>query len=139
MSALGWLRDRLVDRLTAIPGVLVHRAFSDAPSSIGVVTFTVDGVAPGLVAAYLSAEHGIGVRDGTFCAHPLLARLGLPDGAVRASVGVGTSSRDVDRLVAADPRPAAAAGLGGRRGRRRGQLTVPAHRAGRRPCDTLRQ
>ncbi len=95
------LRDRLVDGLTAIPGVGVHRAFTDAPSSIGVVTFTVDGVAPGLVAAYLSAEHGIGVRDGKFCAHPLLARLGLPDGAVRASVGVGTSSADVDRLLAA--------------------------------------
>ncbi|MEO7745413.1 MAG: aminotransferase class V-fold PLP-dependent enzyme [Actinomycetota bacterium] len=95
------LRDRLVDGLTAIPGVRVHRAFTDAPSSIGVVTFTVDGVAPGLVAAYLSAEHGIGVRDGKFCAHPLLARIGLPDGAVRASVGVGSSSPDVDRLVAA--------------------------------------
>ena len=95
------LRDRLVDGLNAVPGVRVHRAFSDAPSSIGVVTFTVDGVAPGLVAAYLSAEHGIGVRDGKFCAHPLLTRLGLPDGAVRASVGVGTSSPDVDRLVGA--------------------------------------
>ena len=33
--------------------------------------FTVDGHDRGLVAAYLSAEHGIGVRDGAFCAHPL--------------------------------------------------------------------
>jgi hypothetical protein len=79
--------------------VHLHRIFADAPSSIGVVTFTVDGFDPGLVAAYLSAEHGIGVRDGTFCAHPLLARLGLPAGAVRASVGVGSRSADVDRLV----------------------------------------
>ncbi len=74
--------------------------FDDAPSSIGVVTFTVDGYDAGLVAAYLSAEHGIGVRDGRFCAHPLLARLGL-DAAVRASVGVGSRADDVDRLVAA--------------------------------------
>lgn len=101
------LRDRLVDGLTAVPGVRLHRAFADAPSSIGIVTFTVDGVAPGLVAAYLSAEHGIGVRDGAFCAHPLLSRLGLPGGAVRASVGVGTRGADVDRLVSAVARLAA--------------------------------
>ena len=37
------------------------------------------------------------------CAHPLLARFGLGqgDGAVRASFGVGSSSADVDRLLAA--------------------------------------
>ncbi|WP_426567068.1 aminotransferase class V-fold PLP-dependent enzyme [Angustibacter sp. McL0619] len=95
------LRERLVHGLAQLPGVRVHRIFDDAPSSIGVVTFTVDGVDPGLVAAYLSAEHGIGVRDGKFCAHPLLARLGLDAGAVRASVGVGSQTDDVDRLVAA--------------------------------------
>ncbi len=95
------LRERLVDGLTGIDGVQVHRIFTDAPSSIGVVTFTVEDIDAGLVAAYLSAEHGIGVRDGQFCAHPLLARLGLSAGAVRASVGVGTRSDDVDRLVAA--------------------------------------
>ena len=49
---------------------------------------------------YLSAEHGIGVRDGRFCAHPLLARLGVPEGALRASVGVGSTPADVDRLLA---------------------------------------
>ena len=95
------LRDRLVRGLEALDGVTVHRIWSDSPSSIGVVTFTVDGYDPGLVAAVLSAEHGVGVRDGKFCAHPLLARLGLPGGAVRASVGVGSRLEDVDRLVAA--------------------------------------
>ncbi|HEX8497888.1 MAG TPA: aminotransferase class V-fold PLP-dependent enzyme [Actinomycetales bacterium] len=95
------LRERLVDGLAQVPGVRLVRLFADAPSSIGVVTFTVEGVEAGLVAAYLSAEHGIGVRDGKFCAHPLLDRLGLPAGAVRASVGVGSRSEDVDRLVAA--------------------------------------
>ena len=65
------------------------------------MSFTLDGADPGLVAAYLSAEHGIGVRDGRFCAHPLLARLGIPGGALRASVGVGSTLADVDRLLAA--------------------------------------
>ena len=70
--------------------------------SIGVVSFTVAGYDAGLVAAYLSAEHGIGVRDGRFCAHPLIGRLGLgADGAVRASFGVGSSAADVDRLLEA--------------------------------------
>jgi len=42
------------------------------------------------------------VRDGRFCAHPLLARLGVgKDGAIRASFGVGSTIADVDRLIAA--------------------------------------
>ncbi len=95
------LRERLVRGLAAFPRVRVHRIFTDAPSSIGVVTFTVAGYDASLVAQYLSAEHGIGVRDGKFCAHPLLTQMGLPDGAIRASVGLGSRSADVDLLVAA--------------------------------------
>ena len=55
---------------------------------------------PGLVAAYLSAEHGIGLRDGRFCAHPLLRRLGLPSGSLRASFGLGSRLEDAQRLLA---------------------------------------
>jgi len=76
---------------------------SDSDSdSIGVVSFTIAGYHAGWVAAYLSAEHGIGVRDGRFCAHPLLNKLGLAgDGAIRASFGVGSTSADADRLITA--------------------------------------
>ncbi|MDO8147310.1 aminotransferase class V-fold PLP-dependent enzyme [Isoptericola sp. b515] len=95
------LRARLVDGLEAIDGVEVVRLWPDAPDTVGVVTFTVSGYEPGQVAAYLSAEHGIGVRDGRFCAHPLLTRLGYRAGAVRASVGAGTAGEEVERLVAA--------------------------------------
>jgi selenocysteine lyase/cysteine desulfurase len=94
------LAERLRAGLRAIPGVDLLRIWDDSPDTVGIVAFTLDGFVPGHVAAYLSAEHGIGVRDGRFCAHPLLARLGL-DGALRASVGLGTSSADVDRLVGA--------------------------------------
>lgn len=95
------LRSRLVAKLTDLPGIRVHRIWPDSSSSVGVVSFSVAGYEPGLVAAYLSAEHGIGVRDGRFCAHPLLARLGLAEGAVRASFGLGSTAEDVDRLVVA--------------------------------------
>lgn len=76
------------------------RADRDRADRVAVVTFTVAGHASGRVAAYLSAEHGIAVRHGKFCAHPLLDRL-TDDGAVRASLGIGTSESDVDRLVGA--------------------------------------
>ena len=106
------LRRRLLAGLAQLPEVSVLRIWAaeqgaDAAAdggddAIGVVSFTVAGYHAGWVAAYLSAEHGIGVRDGRFCAHPLLAKLGIPgDGAIRASFGVGSTSADVDRLVGA--------------------------------------
>jgi selenocysteine lyase/cysteine desulfurase len=94
------LRARLVDGLATIPGARVLRLWSDSAEPVGVVAFTLGEHDAGLVAAYLSAEHGIGVRDGRFCAHPLLARVGVTGGAVRASVGVGTTAETVDRLLA---------------------------------------
>jgi selenocysteine lyase/cysteine desulfurase len=73
---------------------------------VGIVSFAVEGMESATVAARLSSGHGIGVRDGLFCAHPLtrelLARapVALPRTAVRASLGLGTTTDDVDRLVA---------------------------------------
>ena len=98
------LRDRLLRGLAALDAVTVHRIWpGDAGEGdsepIGVVTFSLTGHDPALVSAYLSAEHGIGVRAGRFCAHPLLARLGAPGGALRASVGVGTTAGHIDRLI----------------------------------------
>src|SRR5690606_19105248 len=56
----GVLRTRLVEGLSSVPGVRVVTAWVDAVDPVGVVTFSVVGHDPGLVAAYLSAEHGIG-------------------------------------------------------------------------------
>jgi selenocysteine lyase/cysteine desulfurase len=95
------LYDQLVAGLRAL-GIEVLRIWPDHRELVGVASFNVPGYPADLVAAYLSAEHGIGVRGGRFCAHPLLARLGLNDaGAVRASIGLGTSSDDVDALLGA--------------------------------------
>lgn len=97
------LLTRPLDGLSTVPGVRPLRAYEDGPDRVGVVAFTVDHHPAGRVASYLSAEHGIGVRDGRFRAHPLVDRLtgGAPDGAVRASIGIGTTADHVDRLVGA--------------------------------------
>jgi selenocysteine lyase/cysteine desulfurase len=127
IDRLGWdavieheaaLSTRLHAGLRSIDGVHVlgPEAGTD---TLSVATFTVDGMHHALVAARLSAEWGIGVRHGCFCAHPYLLRLlgigpeGVADaraavqrgdrreipGAVRASCGLGTSGEDVDVLL----------------------------------------
>ncbi|HVX45531.1 MAG TPA: aminotransferase class V-fold PLP-dependent enzyme [Mycobacteriales bacterium] len=71
---------------------------------VGITSFTLAGWDGRLLAAALSAEYGIGVRAGAFCAHPFVRRLleGHGDATpVRASIGVGTTEPDVDRLLAA--------------------------------------
>jgi len=92
---------RLTAGLEALPGVAPLRIWPDSDDQVGVAGFSVAGHDAGRIAAYLSAEHGIGVRDGRFCAHPLLARLGHDGGALRASLGAGSRSEDVDRLLGA--------------------------------------
>ena len=93
------LRERLDAGLAALDGVRPLRIFADTDNRVGIAGFAVDGFSARTVACYLADHHGIGVRDGRFCAHPLLARLGYPDGAVRASFGLGTDADDVDRLL----------------------------------------
>ena len=108
-----------VGRLAAIEGVRVHLTWGLDQPHIGLVTFAVDGFEHGEVASILSAEHGIGVRHGCFCAHPLMLHLlhlddsaaatiraalragqdpALP-GAVRMSFGLGTTEADVDAVA----------------------------------------
>lgn len=95
------LTRRLIDGLSTLDGVEVLRIWPDVDDLAGVVGFTVRGHSPARLAAALSAEFGIGVRDGKFCAHPLLASFGNGDGALRASLGLGSRAEDVDRLVGA--------------------------------------
>ncbi|MEU3016055.1 aminotransferase class V-fold PLP-dependent enzyme [Nocardiopsis sp. NPDC007018] len=97
------LLERLRAGLDEIAGVHELSLWDAEHPRVGIVSFVVDGLPADLLAAALSAEYGIGVRDGLFCAHPLTTHL-LPEGhdqAVRASLGVGTTEEHVDRLVGA--------------------------------------
>ncbi|GHC88797.1 cysteine desulfurase [Nocardiopsis terrae] len=97
------LLERLRAGLAEIDGVHELTLWGAEHARVGIVSFVVDGLPADLLASALSAEYGIGVRDGLFCAHPLTGHL-LPEGhtqAVRASLGVGTTEEHVDRLVGA--------------------------------------
>ncbi len=95
------------------------RVLGRTSAELPLFSFVVEGVPHALVAARLSAEFGIGVRHGCFCAHPYLVRLlgldpaelerfraaarrhdrhALP-GAVRVSAGINTTGADLDRFL----------------------------------------
>ena len=100
------LAERLRTGLATVPGLRLLSVFGPEHERVGVASFVVDGLEAGLLAAALSAEYGIGVRDGAFCAHILTRRLiagvGSPDArAVRVSLGLGSTTEHVDRLVGA--------------------------------------
>ena len=95
------LRQRLVDGLGSLEGVRQLRIWEDSTDAIGIVAFEVRDHEAALVAACLSSEHAVGVRDGSSCAHPLMARISGGRAALRASFGIGTTIDDVDRLVEA--------------------------------------
>ncbi|MBT2399327.1 aminotransferase class V-fold PLP-dependent enzyme [Streptomyces sp. ISL-100] len=115
------LLQRTLAGLAAIPQVKVLSLLGDSAPRVGVISFVVEGWNSSHLASALSAEHGIGVRDGMFCAHPLVRGLlgnapdqpdecGAPEplapgerpvNAVRASFGAGTPVEHLDRLVAA--------------------------------------
>jgi selenocysteine lyase/cysteine desulfurase len=129
LSRAGWpaiaahdrdLARRLRRGLAALDNVTL---LGPAPSTdtLPLAAFTVAGIDHALVAARLSAEYGIGVRHGCFCAHPYLMRLlqltleEIADyrravragdhtrtpGAVRASAGINTRPADIDRFLRA--------------------------------------
>jgi selenocysteine lyase/cysteine desulfurase len=100
------LADRLRTGLAAIPGVRIHSIITRGRGleRVGVVAFTVAELDSSQVSGALSFAHGIGVRDGRFCAHPLTDHLlttAPQTSAVRASIGLATAPEHVERLLAA--------------------------------------
>ena len=68
-------RRRSATGLAEVPEVRVLSLFGDDAPRVGVISFVVEGWNSSHFAAALSAEYGIGVRDGLFCAHPLVRTL----------------------------------------------------------------
>jgi cysteine desulfurase/selenocysteine lyase len=108
-------------KIKNIPGVMLYGPTDDLSKKVGVITFNIDGMHHAHVASILSAEAGIGVRDGCFCAQPYVKRLlkltpeeekklnddilcgnksNIP-GMVRASLGCYNNEEDIDAFVEA--------------------------------------
>jgi selenocysteine lyase/cysteine desulfurase len=105
--------------LGAIGGFQHYRVWGADHARVGLLTFNLGETPYDLLAAILSAEHGIGIRHGCFCAHPLMMRILRIDdaeahrllddaraggherlpGAARMSVGLGTTRTDIDSLA----------------------------------------
>jgi len=110
-----------LDQLSHLPGIRVYGS-SDPErldDRLGAIAFEVEEIPHGKVAAILSFEGGIGVRNGCFCAHPYVLQLlkvseeayqvhrqqvlnhnrsWLP-GLVRVSFGCYNTLEEVDRLI----------------------------------------
>jgi cysteine desulfurase/selenocysteine lyase len=117
------LGSALHTRLGRIPGVAVlgEAGPTTTEPRLGLASFVVEGLHHGLVAAALSHEWGIAVRNGCFCANPYVFHLlhmnkeaveavegevtsghrkALP-GAVRASLAPYNTSEELDRFAEA--------------------------------------
>jgi len=71
------LTARLLSRLTRIEGVKIYGINDPArvTEKVGVIPFLLEEMNHSLLAAILSVEGGIGVRNGCFCSHPYLLKL----------------------------------------------------------------
>jgi selenocysteine lyase/cysteine desulfurase len=115
-----YLIGKVREGLAEVPEVRILSLFGDDAPRVGVLSFVVAGWNSSHFAAALSAEYGIGVRDGLFCAHPLVRTLlgsdpqtqgecGAPEAApgekslnaIRVSFGAGTPDEHVERFVGA--------------------------------------
>lgn len=90
------LRNKAWEELENISGVKVYGPREGSAA----VSFTIAGIPPHDVASLLDRE-GIAVRAGNHCAMPLVNKLGVPTGTVRASFFVYNTKNDVAALVAA--------------------------------------
>jgi selenocysteine lyase/cysteine desulfurase len=107
------------ERLDGVPGFQHYRVWPADHPRVGLLTFSLGDMPYDLLAATLSAEYGIGIRHGCFCAHPLMMRLLRVDdaeahrlidearaghherlpGAARMSLGLASTKADVDALA----------------------------------------
>jgi cysteine desulfurase family protein len=115
-AACAWLGRRTVEAVTehehglvgllaaglgTITGVRLHGWTESAPHT-GILSFTLDGVDNGELAAWLDRKHGVCLRAGLHCAPAAHRRLGtFPNGTLRAGVGPFNSEEDIDALVKA--------------------------------------
>jgi len=93
--------DRLMLGLSEIRGVRLQTPLA-ASERAGVVSFSIEGMEPGVTAGLLEHTFDIQVRAGLHCAPLAHKQLGtFPGGTVRLSPGYFTTSQEVERVLQA--------------------------------------
>jgi cysteine desulfurase / selenocysteine lyase len=112
-----------LEKLLEISGIEIYGDLDpkNTKNRLGVIPFNIVGMNHFLVAAILGHEFGIGVRNGCFCAHPLIMHLlkiegeeadevieavvkgegGKKPGLIRASFGLYNTTDEIDKFVEA--------------------------------------
>jgi cysteine desulfurase / selenocysteine lyase len=90
------LANYALERLGEVPRLRIFGPPA-GPERLGPVSFELEGV-HGHDVAEIVDRHGVAVRSGHHCAHPLMDRFGVAATA-RASFGVYTTPEEIDRLV----------------------------------------
>lgn len=113
---------RTTAALSRMPGVRLYGCLDlERVPRTGIITFNLDGLDHGLVAAALNDYHNVAVRNQCFCAQPYVREMLKPElwaldvdvddpaavraiknrqGMVRASFGIYTTEADVEALLA---------------------------------------
>lgn len=67
----------LIEELNSLSNINIYSPLGTSSSidTVGVISFNIQDIPHNLVAAVLSYEGGIGVRNGCFCAHPYIHKL----------------------------------------------------------------
>lgn len=92
------LTRKMLEGLATIGNVEVYGPGA-GEGRIGVVSFNIHGLNPHDVAVMLDSEGDIMVRSGHHCCMPLMTRLSLPEGTVRASLHCYNTADDVTLFV----------------------------------------
>ena len=115
-AACAWLADQTIEAIRHHESLLIKRCinamqeiphlrlagWAKAMPQTGVLSFTIEGVDAGELAAWLDRERGIALRAGLHCAPAAHRRLGtFPTGTLRVGVGPQTTEHDIDALVTA--------------------------------------